>query len=192
MKTKFVNTFDNLHFSFAATFCRWGFWETWRQGIEKKWFVKLNIKINQTKFGKLRKRRKKMAELLRAIREYGPRIKLNKTASPKQLVKYVSDRTGLNRGEIQLMLGELHDAVLWFCRTGTPVKIEGLGSYTPVVKVGGRFAIGHRLDSSLKRALNVEKDFEGVILNSENKEKTVEELVELWNTDHPDDPVDLT
>jgi len=132
-----------------------------------------------------------MAGLLKAVRAYGPRIDLNKTADPLEVVEYISERTGLNRGEIRLVLDELHDTVLWFNKRGIPVKLEGLGHYTPFMKVGGTIRIVHRLDSALRREINKEQVFKGVVINNENRTKTVEELVELWNTDHPDDLVVL-
>jgi hypothetical protein len=84
-------------------------------------------------------------------------------------------------------LAELHDAIVWFNRTGRGVKLEGLGTYLPNIRLDGTFDVQHRLDWGLRRALN-RPEFKGTILNRRNIGKTPDELVAQWNEDHPEDP----
>ena len=72
---------------------------------------------------------------------------------------------------------------------GTPVELEGLVTYTPTIDLGGEFDCAHRTDQEIIKALNVPGAYKGVIVNRENIGKTADELVALWNKDHPDDPV---
>ena len=90
---------------------------------------------------------------------------------------------------MDLVLRELRDAVVFFNRAGRGVKLEGLGTYLPNIQLDGTFDVQHRLDRSIKNALNAPGTFTGVILNRENIGKTADELVEMWNAEHPDDPV---
>ncbi len=130
-----------------------------------------------------------MVNRIRAINMYRPRIKRAKTVQLKQLVDFVADRTGLNAGEVLQVLLELQAAIVFFSRMGQGVKLEGLGTYLPKIGLDGTFDVEHRLDRGLKRLLNI-GIFYGKILNRRNIGKTADELVGLWDVEHPDDPVE--
>ena len=61
------------------------------------------------------------------------------------------------------MLLELRDAVVFFNLRAQPVKLEGLGAYTPTVKLDGNFGVGRRADLAIKRKLNIPGEFKGDI-----------------------------
>jgi nucleoid DNA-binding protein len=130
-----------------------------------------------------------MASKIQAVNAYRPKVKLGRTVPLAQLVNYIADRTGLNEGEVSIVLKELRDAVIFFTRQGQGVKIEGLGTYLPKVGLDGTFDVSHRLDRAIKNALNAPGAFSGQIVNRENVGQTADDLVALWNADHPDDPV---
>ncbi len=130
-----------------------------------------------------------MANLLQAINAYRPKLVLGKTVQMKQLVEFISSRTGLNKGEIQIALSELSETVTFFNKQGQGVKLEGLGTYLPSIDTKGNISISHRLDTSIKNALNAHGAYLGDIKNRENIGKTNEEFIQMWNTDHPDDLV---
>jgi hypothetical protein len=129
-----------------------------------------------------------VANRIKAINAYRPRIKLGMTVKTEELVEYVANRTGLNRGEILLVLTELHEAIAHYNRLGRGVRLEGLGTYLPNVRLDGSFDVQHRLDPRLKGLLN-EEGFAARIANRRHAGKTADELVALWNEEHPDDPV---
>lgn len=130
-----------------------------------------------------------MASKIQAIGAYSPKIKLGKTVSLVEMVKLISSRTGLNEGEISIVLKELRDGVIFFNQQGRGAKIDGLGTYLPKVRLDGRFDVSHRLDVAIRNALNTPGTFTGTIERRENLGKTSDDLVALWNEDHPDDPV---
>lgn len=130
-----------------------------------------------------------MASRITAISTYRPRVDLGKRADTNDLVDLIAARTGLNEGDVRQVLLELRDAVIFFNRQGQPVKLEGLGTYTPSIKLDGTFGVGRRADTALTRALNVPGEFRGDIKNREHIGKTSEDLVALWNEAHPDDPI---
>ena len=131
----------------------------------------------------------KMATKIEAINAYRPKLVLNPTAKLYQLVDFIAMRTGTNKGVIQLVLAELNDAITFFNLQGTPVKLEGLGTYAPNIDIGGEFDISHRTDQEIIKALNSNGAYRGVIANRENIGKTSDELVAIWNTEHPTDLV---
>ena len=130
-----------------------------------------------------------MTSRIAAINSYRPRIKLGETVQKGELVRYLSDRTGLNEGEVSLVLAELRDTLIFFACSGRGVKMEGLGSYLPSIDLTGTISIDHRLDAAIKEGLNAGRKFSGTIENRQNIGKTGEELVALWNREHPEDPV---
>lgn len=129
-----------------------------------------------------------MASKIKAINAYMPRIELGRRAETEDLVDMIARGTGLNEGDIRQMLFELRDTVLFFNLRGQAVKLEGLGTYTPVIQLDGNFKVGHRADMKLKEGLNAPGEFRGEINNREIIGKTSDELVTMWNEEHPDDP----
>jgi hypothetical protein len=94
-------------------------------------------------------------------------------------------------GTFDLSIRELRDQIIEFCRAGRAVKIDGLGTWTPNLKIDGSFDIQYRADKALVNGLNVPGVFSGEIVNAENIGKTGDELVALWNEANPDDLVEL-
>ena len=130
-----------------------------------------------------------MASKIKAINAYCPRVELGKTAQLDELVSYLADRTGLNEGEIRMVMIELRDAIVFFNRTGRSVKLEGLGTYAPKIGLDGVLGVSHLLDKRIKNELNAPGTFSGTIAKRGNIGKTSDELVALWNEEHPDDLV---
>ena len=130
-----------------------------------------------------------MATQIQAVVAYGPRIDLGSTVQNRELAGYLADRTGLNEGEILLVLTELRDAVIFFCRAGRGVKLPGLGTFLPSVKLDGRFKLSFRLDPMIRYALNMPGAFIGDIENSQNIGLTLSDLVAMWNSENPGDPI---
>lgn len=130
-----------------------------------------------------------MASRIKAINQYRPRIVLGKRVEMDEQVAFMARSTGLNEGTIRQVLIELRDTVVFFNHSGRPVKLDGLGTYTPTVGLDGSFDIGHRADNYLKNALNTPGAFGGEIENRTNIGKSGDELAALWNEEYPDDPV---
>jgi hypothetical protein len=130
-----------------------------------------------------------MASRIKAINAYRPKIELGQRADIDDLVDFIARSTGLNESGVRQVLLELRDAVLFYNLRGQPVKLEGLGTYTPVIQLDGDFKVGHRADVALKRGLNTPGEFQGEIENRENIGKSSDEIIAMWNEDHPDDPV---
>ena len=129
-----------------------------------------------------------MASRISIINHYRPQIEYGETADWREVAEFLEARTTLSKTDIIATLTGLQDAVLHFNSQGRGVKLEGLGTYLPNINYQGEIDAGHRLDRRLKRRLN-NGSFSGKIRNKKNIGKTVEEVVALWNAEHPDDPV---
>ena len=130
-----------------------------------------------------------MAKQISAINAYRPKLVLGQTVKNKELVEYIADRTGMTKGEIQIALAEFSAAVRFFNKSGQGVKLEGLGTYLPSIDTQGALSISHRSDPEINNELNQKGAYLGEIVNRQNIGKTTAEFVAMWNTDHPDDPV---
>lgn len=126
---------------------------------------------------------------IKAVAVYNPKIKQGKTVSMKEVVSFISGRTGLNKGPILLALSELQDTILFFVQSGRAVKLDGIGTCTPRIGLDGEISLSILPDKEFKRQLNAPRWFEGEILNKDMIGKTTEDLVDRWNEEHPDDPV---
>ena len=130
-----------------------------------------------------------MANRMTAIGAYRPRLKLNRSVGADELAKYIARGTALNRGEIRNVLTELHDAIVYFNSQGTPVHIEDVGYFTPSIRLTGRLNVNLRLDPAIRHQVNLPGVYSGDVLNGENIGLQQDDLIALWDKEHPEDPV---
>lgn len=130
-----------------------------------------------------------MADLIHAVKAYTPRLKTDRRASMKEVVSFIAGRTGLNKGPISMVLNELKDTLVFFHLAGRGVKLEGLGSYSPKIDLKGTITLTSRIDPELKSELNKPNAYEGQIENRDMIGKTSDDLIDRWNTEHPDDKI---
>lgn len=132
-----------------------------------------------------------MASLIEAINRLGPKIRLNSTVPQRDLAEYISKQTGLNPTQINMVLGELKDAVLFFNRQGTPVMLPGLGWFSPSITRDGQFRINLRVASDLRKGINQSSSFGGRVDNRGNIGVDNLALKTQWDTENPDNPLVL-
>jgi len=133
-----------------------------------------------------------MAQKIKAINAFRPRIEQGSTVQKPELLRAVSRATSLVEGSVDLVTKEMRDQIILFCSAGRAVKVEGLGTFTPSIDLEGNIAISFRADSAFANGLNMPGTFNGRILNRENIGKTSDELVTLWNTQYPEDLVEFS
>ena len=149
-------------------------------------------------FGKIKAKRGRfnveigdiVAKKITVIRKYRPEIKRPPTQQTAQVVEMIAGRTGLNEGEIRFVVYELRDDILWAHRDGQAVKIEGLGTFTPTIRMDGSLDILFRADAEMLKQLNDPTKFRAKIVNKSSIGKSADELVARWNQEHPDDIVE--
>ncbi|GAB4340638.1 MAG: hypothetical protein Kow0037_26670 [Calditrichia bacterium] len=105
-----------------------------------------------------------------------PKIKTGKTTTKTELVEHIKERTGLVKSDVVGMLAELEDTLLHFLSMGRPVKLEGIGTFSPSIKLDGTIKINFRIDKSLGQRINLDGAFTGEIVNKDNIGKSITEL----------------
>ena len=130
-----------------------------------------------------------MAQKIKAINSFRPRIEQGSTVQKPELLRAVARATSIVEASADLVVKEMRDQIILFCSAGRAVKVEGLGTFTPSIDLEGNIAISFRADSAFANGLNMPGSFNGRILNRENIGKTGDELVQMWNENNPEDQV---
>lgn len=131
-----------------------------------------------------------MASIMNAMRAYMPAIKYEKTCSTKTLVKFISARTTMNEGAIYNSLMELKNALIHYGSLGEPIKLDGVGTFTPTLSLDGTFNISFLPDIEVKGGLNAPDGYVGEYKNKDMIGKTQQDIIDRWNNEHPDDPIE--
>ena len=132
-----------------------------------------------------------MARIVQAVRRYGPKLRRYRTAQLEDVVDWMAARTGLNRGEVLLMLAELHDAILYFNRQGVAVKLPDIGIFSGGIDREGSLRLNFRVDPVLKKAFGRRGEYDGEILYKSRIGWTDAQYKALWDAEHPDDPLEI-
>lgn len=132
-----------------------------------------------------------MAKILQAVNAYGPKLTLNETAQLDRVVAWMSSRTGVNKSEAMMIIQEIHEAILFFNTQGTPVKLPGVGTFTPSIDRHGELKVNFRADNALKKGINKANEYVGRVANKSAAALSNAELKALWDADHPDDPLEI-
>lgn len=131
-----------------------------------------------------------MAKRITVIRRYRPEIEKKRTRKMPELVRSMSRATTLTEGTIRLVIYELRDTILMAHLMGEAVKFDGLGTFTPTIRMDGELDVLFRPDPAMLNDLNDRTKFTATILNRANIGKSADELVAQWNAEHPEDPVE--
>jgi hypothetical protein len=105
------------------------------------------------------KKKPEKSNRIKAVAVYSPKIKQGKTASMKEVVSFISGRTGLNRGPILMALSELQDTIFFFVQSGRAVKLDGIGTCTPRIALDGEISLSILPDKEFKHQLNAPRWF---------------------------------
>jgi hypothetical protein len=132
-----------------------------------------------------------MAKMVQAVNIYGPKVDHRSTAQLEKISEWISMRTGLNKSDVLMAFAEISDAILFYNRDGAPVKIMGVGTFTPYLNRAGEFSVNFRADMALKNGINAPGKFQGDILNKERIGLSNEDYKTLWDADHPDDLLEI-
>lgn len=128
-----------------------------------------------------------MAKEVQAVRAYTPRIVHEQLVEMSMLAQAIAARTSFNTGAILNMLYEFKEVLTYYALSGFPVRLEGLGIFSPTVNKDGKFDLNYRTDLSLKSELNKRGAYRGVLKNRNMIGKSMDDMIERWNQEHPDD-----
>ncbi len=132
-----------------------------------------------------------MAKRVTALSAYRPRIKRGPIVEPQELADVVARRTRLSPADVIYAASSIGEEVLYLLRTGRSVRLPGLGMLTPNLDMQGNLSVRFVLDrTAMRRSSAGEKLFLGEMTHPEHRHKRPADLIALWNTEHPDDPVE--
>jgi hypothetical protein len=132
-----------------------------------------------------------MAKKLPVVNQLRPKIISQDLVDLEKISGRMSKNTTYNSQEIYSILRLYVDESSKALKAGETVKIDGLVSMTPNMKVGGEVDIALRNDRGLIAELNNPTLWTAdKVSNHANLSKSSEELIGMWNTDHPDDQVE--
>lgn len=129
-----------------------------------------------------------MASRIKAIGALRPKIDHGDTVQKPELLRYLGRVTSLSEGQIDLVIKEVRDAILFFNLAGRGVNVEGMGIYKSKIGLDGEMGMSVIMSKELRQGLDREA-FTGKIINAENIGKTADELVQQWDVRNPNDIV---
>lgn len=132
-----------------------------------------------------------MANLLEAIRDFGPKLKLNKTLTMRDLAAFIAMRTAVNENQVVLVLQELKFAIIYFIRQGTPINLPGLGRFAPSISREGKYRVNVRVDKDLRDELNEKNAYAGRLEHPEHIGLDNDGYKNLWDAENPSDPLEF-
>jgi hypothetical protein len=130
-----------------------------------------------------------MAKEVQAVRAYTPRVVQGKLVEMTILARAIAARTSFNTGAILNMLYEFKEVLTEYALSGLPVRLEGLGIFSPTVNKDGEFDLNYRTDVFLKNELNKRRAFRGDMKNRDMIGKSMDDMIERWNREHPEDKI---
>jgi len=73
------------------------------------------------------------------------------------------------------MLTEISEAIVFFCMSGQPVRLPGVGILAPKITKDGVYGLNFKMDAWLKSEMNVKGKFKGRLVNRDMIGKSVDE-----------------
>ncbi len=131
-----------------------------------------------------------MASRIQAIKQYRPRLKRSRRVEPDTFAEYVASISSLTEGDVRHALADISHALLSLLRSGQSVRLEGLGLIMPGIDTQGRFVVRLKPDPKLRIDVRQREEFYGEIINRQHIGKKGDQLVALWNAEHPEDLVE--
>jgi len=129
-----------------------------------------------------------MAKLIQAFSKYCPKIDLMEAADPRRFMELITQRTTLSAGVVKNVQESEVETLIGLIKEGRSVR-TGIAIFRPVIDAQGNLSVNVRVDKRIPAALNVPSAFTGKVNNSANIGKTTDEVVSMWNEEHPDDVI---
>ena len=129
-----------------------------------------------------------MAKLIQAFSKYCPKIDLMEAADPRRFMELITQRTTLSAGVVKNVQESEVETLIGLLKEGRSVH-TGVAIFRPTIDAQGNLSVNVRVDKRITSALNVPGAFTGKVNNNANVGKTTDEIVFMWNQDHPDDMI---
>lgn len=121
--------------------------------------------------------------------KYGPRIALGTPMQQDEIIENVVAVTNQSKGSLLAVLAELDVQIIAGLKAGRIVRLPNGTRFEPIGKKDGSINIRVTVAPQLDKTVNA--GFRGKWINPENIGKSEQEMIELWNAEHPEDPIAL-
>ena len=129
-----------------------------------------------------------MAKKIQAWAKFGPKVKLGDPVTQQDIIDSIVAATNQSKGSVLAVLSELDVQIEAGLKAGRIVQLPNGTHFEPIGKKDGSVDISVRVKPELEKKVN--SDFRGKWENSENKNKTEEEIMAIWNQANPTDLVE--
>ena len=131
-----------------------------------------------------------MAKLIQAFSKYCPKIDLMDAADPSRFMELLTQRTTLSAGVVKNVQESEVETLIGLLKEGRSVH-TGVAIFRPTIDAQGNLSVSVRVDKRITSALNAPGAFSGKVNNSANIGLSTEEIVALWNEEHPENLIEL-
>jgi hypothetical protein len=129
-----------------------------------------------------------MAKKIQAWVEFGPRLEPTSPMKEDEIIENIIAATNQSRGSVLAVLAELDAQIESALKNGRIVHLPNGAHYRPIGKKDGSVDCDVRVSPALYARVNA--GFRGKWINAANIGKNEAEIIALWNTAHPDDPIE--
>jgi hypothetical protein len=130
-----------------------------------------------------------MAHLRDAVAAYSPQLDLQKPVPPNELGVFLNEHAGVDVAQAEQVLNSLPEAIYWFLVRGRAVELPGTGSLRPTIDLQGKIGAVLEVDQALSDRMTAPDAYRAGITRRENIGVSPQRLVQMWNANHPSDPV---
>lgn len=132
-----------------------------------------------------------MAKPMHAIVRYGPRLVPAPPATDDELAGQVAAGTNASPHMARMMLAQLSDALLYFLRRGSAVRVPGIGRFRAIMARDGSLRLHLVPDKGLVVALQDREQLEATVEHPERIGWTDAQYKALWDEEFPDDLLEI-
>lgn len=133
-----------------------------------------------------------MSKKIKVISKMAPKMVIEESeVGLKEIANYISERSTMQFSLVFNALKEVIKAVVDICMRGESVRLGEVGVIAPRMNLDGEMCISFKADDKLISMVNNWTKLAGKVQNRDNIGMSLDELFQIWNEEHPDDPVEM-
>ena len=133
-----------------------------------------------------------MANPIHAFARFGPRLVAAAPVEERELIGRMAAGTGMSVHVARLLLGQLADALLFFLRCGSAVRVPGIGRFRVTMTRDGSLRLHLVPDKGLLAALQDRDQLAATVEHAERIGWTDAQYKARWDAEFPQDPLEMT
>ena len=103
-------------------------------------------------------------------------------------MELITQRTTLSTGVVKNVQESEVETLIGLLKEGRSVH-TGIAVFRPTIDAQGNLSVSVRVDKRILAALNVPGAFTGRVQNNANIGKSTDQIMQMWNEDHPEDMI---